>query len=157
MRNKKLIYILIPLVIIIWGAILFRFMDAFYPDENIEFTGTKNITNIPVTNYVADSFSLSLNYPDPFTKSIRRTVVAKPVIKKQPEPIKQVIVSPPNVKYNGTVKNQQTGKEIALVNINNNDYLMQNGKIIDGIELTKIFTDSIRVNYQQYTFTIIKK
>ena len=67
MKNKKYIYLLIPLTIVIWGLIIYKIVS--YKGDGYE-SFKKEIKNNNTQDIIIsdDTFSLFLNYPDPFLK-----------------------------------------------------------------------------------------
>src|ERR1051325_867816 len=157
MRNKKALYVLLPVVILIWGIIIYKFYKAFNSDEEIQQNNFSFSSLSPVKTTV-DTFSILADYRDPFLGKIAATPSSsdKPknqtkVEKSKPEPIVW-----PAIIYKGMIKNQKTGKQLYLVTINNQDNMMKPGDVFAEVELKKTFKDSIIVLYRKETKTIKK-
>ncbi|HAA10695.1 MAG TPA: hypothetical protein DCE41_02965, partial [Cytophagales bacterium] len=70
MKNKKTLYLLVPLVVGLWGLIGYRVWDAVKPEEE----EIDPISIVPLAASQADSVALyvpDLQYPDPFLKGVR--------------------------------------------------------------------------------------
>ena len=73
MKNKKIIYVLLPVVLIVWGYVGFSIFTFGEEEEEIE--------PIRIDQIVTDkdqkpmSKTLALNYADPFLKGVRNTPV----------------------------------------------------------------------------------
>ena len=64
MKNKKLKYILIPLVLVVWGVVLIRIFSYLRPSDSEIILPQKQA--VKSKQKKQDSFTLLLNYPDPF-------------------------------------------------------------------------------------------
>lgn len=150
LKSKKAIYVLLPLVLIVWGLILYKV-----------FTGLSDGPDLPVySNQVPsesveratepDTFSIHANYRDPF---LGKLLSKKPVVKKSKKPKKvlkkpPVVIRWPSITYGGMVRNQQSQKMVAMVKISGKDNLMKEGEELDGIQLVKVYRDSIQLGFQ---------
>jgi hypothetical protein len=70
MKNKRIIYFLLPAVLIIWGLIIFRAVAFLNRNDRINYKKTSEGLKTQLTGNV-DTFSLLLNYPDTFLLSTR--------------------------------------------------------------------------------------
>ncbi|MBW8050715.1 MAG: hypothetical protein FVQ77_10360 [Cytophagales bacterium] len=162
MKNKKLTYFLIVLLVFIWGLIFYKiFVGVFDGSNNYVIA---NIQKKPVKDIIitSDTFTIKANYRDPFlaqtysnvAKKTKKKIVTKPVIKK---PIEAVLpIRWPVIKYLGSIKNQKTNKEVAMININRKEKLISVGDTVTGIRLLKIYGDSVQVVYEKEK-KVIKK
>lgn len=156
MKNKKTLYYLIPINLIVWGFVLYRIITFGNntPHENVNFSAPL-ITNTKLA-VTPDTFHLLLNYSDPFLKKNKITAYKQGSItkkenssyqkeKKSESPkIKNEILWP-DIIFRGMVHNRKTGKTIALVFIEGNELSMQTGEKYKQIKLLHIYTDSIKV------------
>ncbi len=163
MKNKKMTYVLLATVVVVWGLIFYRL-----------FTGVENSTpvNASVDTQVVqndvkveiDSFNLILDYRDPFKviKNIKPITQVKPqrVVKKvevkEEEKEKVLPVDWSFIAYRGIFKNEKKMKKTGLVTINNHDYVVAEGDSVAQISVKKLFKDSIGVFYKG-SFSYIKK
>lgn len=150
LKNKKAIYVLLPLVIAIWGMISYRIYSAVNSSsesrEEVFFQA-----GFTPPKALVDTFSLIANYRDPFLgKTIVETESEKPkspVIKKE-KPKPEAIVWPAIV-YKGMIKNQKSNKQLCLVSIAGQDNMMKEGDVATEVELKKITKDSIEVIFKK--------
>jgi hypothetical protein len=148
MKNKKLLYLLVPLVLCIWGIIGYRIFssmndadDAIAPD----YTQWKDNSS---ESFATDTFSLLLNYRNPFGNEteVRRSVNVKPASKttavlKTNAPI-------PKITYKGSIINKTSKQRVYLVDINGKSVFLQPGIKSEGIALKKVYNDSLLINYE---------
>ena len=144
MKNKKSLYILIPLVAIVWGLIIFRIIkmtqnDAYVLPQQSKAYVKKDSIVIPKLK------KLNLNYPDPFLK---KEAISGEMQEKEfhslfynnPEPEKTK-VEWPDIVYKGMVEN---GKAmLGVVEIDKKRHLLSAQDQMEELTLIKIYTDSI--------------
>jgi len=151
LKNKKAIYLLIPLNLFIWGFFIYRFYSAFSEtDQPI----TKSETRITKAFELKDTltYKLLLDYKDPFLKEQLHTESnfaasqAEPKTKKQSPAKEPVIIIPkqlPDIKYLGLIKNNTSGQSTALVSVNGQSKLIKQNESIDGIVFKSFSKDSL--------------
>lgn len=162
MNKKKVNYILIPVVLLIWGYIAYIIINGFSKEEKT-FTINNRLSPIEIDSVKSDSFVLQANYIDPFLKNktyqtsrSSSKIISKPKINT---PKKEVIKPSVNwnfIHYHGRIKNQKTGKHVAMMNISGKDYLINEGESKDDVKLIKLLEDSIKISYQK-EYAFIKK
>lgn len=160
MKNKKLTYILIPIVIVIWGyAILQLFKDEKQVNNNVSRPLIEDDT------LFKDSLQfkkLQFYFQDPFLN--RKIVKNKYSISngstfqkqknnyiKKVTPLIKTQVKWPNISYGGTINNAK-----ALITVNNKLEILNVMDEFESIKILNIYEDSIRVRYKQEDKTIIK-
>ena len=164
MKNKKLIYILLPLVIGIWITIIIKIFSFSNGSQNPINNNIINLQDTQVKQEV-DTFIIIADYPDPFFrhgKNIKSNInpIAQDIKKKQKiegEREKVKSVKWPQIDYGGLVNNNSKNQNIGFLKINNKDFLMKQGDTIEGIILEYIYKDSIQVNFKEDTRIIKKK
>ncbi|MFI5219067.1 MAG: hypothetical protein ACHQNT_06225 [Bacteroidia bacterium] len=155
MKNKKTVYILLPLAVLIWGIIIYKIILSLSPDETAMSSEQFNLPAATSSN-APDTFSIIANYRDPFLgkqASLNPAPVKALVIKKTLPPVSKPW---PDIKYNGTMKNASSKKEFAFVQINGKEYIMKLNEEEDDIKLLKIFKDSAVVAFGKEKKTVVK-
>lgn len=153
LKNKKAIYLLIPLNLLIWGFFAYRIFAAFNETEAVaeHVVTTQGKTRITIE---AGTYKLELGYKDPFLKDLKRDEYGdqqnqipneKPQIKnvvktKQPTAEPKLL---PEIKYMGLIKNTTTGSTTALVSVNGQSRLIKQNESIDGIVFKSFNKDSL--------------
>ena len=159
MKNKKLVYVLLVLSVFVWGWIVLKVVHAFTGDASSDTIKKKKASLISYKP-IKDSFSLLLNYDDPFYKrNLPRynygdgLQVARPNISKknkvfvQKEKAPVQIIDWSFIQFKGTIKRNSTGKTLALLNVSGRDYSIEEGREIEKVLLVKNCKDSILVKY----------
>ena len=150
MRNKKLaIYVLLPVVVIIWGAAIFQIFKVINPDsvaiKNLDFDKLPKSSK----NNMPDTFSIVANYRDPFLgrsenhlgQGIKYTVA--PVLKKP-----EIRIAWPALAYKGMIRNKKSNKQLVMVSIAGKTSMMNSGDEINGVGLIAISNDSVELSFQ---------
>lgn len=148
MKNKKLVYVLLPLVAIIWGVIIYRIYVQMSDKDNGAVAGfvlpaSKTADTLP------DTVKLLLNYRDPFQSySFQRQYQPKPnrgmdvfAETKQPKP--EFVW--PDIKFNGLIVNSQNKSKTGLFSFNGKSILVKEGDVVEGYKIIKLFNDSVTV------------
>lgn len=152
LKNKKALYILIPLNILIWGFFVYRIFLAYNREEPLQANDKMSSLG---TDFSKDSvnYSLTLTYQDPFLKknvhTFQKTNLApeEPVkqkkavdaIKNPPAPPKNL----PEIKYVGLIKNTSSGASTALVSVNGQSKLVKQNETLEGIQFKTFTRDSL--------------
>ena len=149
MKNKKLAYILFPVVLIVWGIVGYKLYVKFFGEENVVAANTEIVVE-DKANAFTDHFEIENNYRDPFlgnavreavvsTQSTiaplqRQTVVAPPVVKP-------VVYWPP-IKVGGIVNEKKFMGTVSGKNV-----LLNKGEQAYGVTFVKASKDSIWFKY----------
>ena len=166
MKNKKLIYLLLPLNIILWGYIGYSLYSSVKQPVNYKNSNLYSDNKV-LLNGAPDTFKLLLNYRDPFTGRVGHSGkvnsdnIAKPakpfILKKsQPKPEKSTLRWP-EIQYHGMMKNPGTQKMTTIITINQSNYIMKPGEMRDSVTLVKVYKDSVLVKLQSESKFIIKQ
>lgn len=151
--NKKIVYLLVVVFVLVWGYIFYKIYDYLSPDDQPQQTFQNHV--ISDTTSTEKSFHvLSLNYKDPFLgkqKMINRNQINSQNKKKDkpPLPIKTAkTVKWPKIEYKGTIRDNNEKKEIAFIKINDKYHFIKQKEIIDNVAVEEIFKDSIYINFE---------
>jgi hypothetical protein len=154
MDKKRLTYLLVIVVIAVWGNAIYRLF--FYLDNH---ASVKKDTNYSVTTLSFtsnDTFSIHEHTRDPFLGPLpqNRLIVKTPKVLKPIKIIPTIIW--PGISYTGMIRNQQSAKQLAMVVINGQSNIMKPGDSYMDIILNKVFKDSIILSLGKTTKTIHK-
>ena len=159
-QHKKIIFFLLTLVLIVWGIIFYRILSrSSLPTISVAPNITLKEENR--NQFLKDTFHIKANYRDPF---LGKLVFSDQCINLKPRPIrKQPTAKPsigttswPSISYGGLIKNQKSNKQLILIMINGENGLMKLGDQINGIELKKVYKDSIEVSMDRLSMIIRK-
>ncbi|TSE06680.1 hypothetical protein [Aquimarina algiphila] len=147
LKGKKALYILLPLVALIWGAIIVQVVDAFSDDDPVSL-GTTSVDIKPLKTKEREKFTLGIVERDPFLGTLYQPK------KKESKPrsrVKKVDLVWPSIRYKGVVSGQNSAKAIYLIEINGTDQLMNLRQTIDGITLQRGKSSSVLLRYKGKT------
>lgn len=149
MKNKRNTYILLVVVLIIWGLIAYKIISSLSSDDAEIPQQNTDVSFHPKPLKKADTFNIKTHERDPFLGTIEKPKKpSKPrVIHKEPE-----IEIP--ISYSGFIKDQNTGQKVFFVHINNQQYLMKVNEVIDNVKLVKGNENEITVSYNKNRKTI---
>lgn len=149
MKNKKNIYILLPIVLLIWGIVIFQFFSFTTSDDAADNKPTElNIKPLKITK--RDTFSINVNYRDPFlgkmyvpNSKIKNT---NATIKKQPK--KENTIVWPIIKYKGLISDTKDKTKIFILIISGQNYYMKIGDTANEVFLKSGDKESVYVKYK---------
>ena len=156
MKNKKLTYFLGFLVLIVWGIIIYRIFDTVVTGTEDDFIPVQNVMEQKDFNdysLPADTVHLLLNYKDPFRLTKQPDTVAKPLA--QLVAIRPLIPKPTFswnfVKYSGYTQSAGSKKLLAVMSINGQSAILQEGETVAEVKLVKKYQDSVKVTFKGIT------
>ena len=159
LQSKKSIYLLVPLVIIVWGLIGYKIINYTRDDTAKSISADvipdkKSTTDTPLPD------TLMLNYSDPFLKrgSTTRPPEAKPSLIFRTAftatPLPKVKVQWPAISLRCIIQNKTTTYYTANIMINNKEYLLSKGGMAEDITITDIDNRSITLQLGTEKHTI---
>ncbi|MDJ1501253.1 hypothetical protein [Xanthocytophaga agilis] len=166
MKNKKMMFVLLPAVILIWGLIIYRIVDAVQEKDVPDTYSEPNRKLHTSTTTLPDTVHLLVNYRDPFLGSgparIRRE--PSPSITSHPAqatssiqavhsstptvPAPKVVIAWPTVKYVGMIQNGSSQIKIAILKINGKSHLIAESCSEADITVQNIVQDSVGLQYR---------
>lgn len=149
MKNKKLSWFLLPVVLAIWGIIGWKVYAAMKQEPEEESVFADHSDLIGDTSFVPEDYELILDYRDPF---LGKTEVKKPktnsiaVIPPQP-PVKSTAETDvwPVITYSGLVREPKSGKTVGFLTIAGESCFVQTGDILGDLSVGKCNKDSVQV------------
>ena len=169
MKNKPLTIGLIIAVVGIWAWIVFSIFDFTKSSDIVQFKTNKQIGTTVFGDSVKQEYVLSLNYKDPFLKKgyvgkdnvhlIQNNTDASPVYSKVIKPVVVDVKADeplPVIQYAGRMQNAKIKKPLAILIINDTEYMMQEGDVHDGVLLNKILNDSVQLKFSKKVFYVRK-
>lgn len=158
MKNKKSIYILLPLVVLIWGVLIYQFFNLSSDKETPVSNATFEVKSYQFIK--PDTISINTNYRDPFLGKMysKPAVSSKKVyIKKNVVPfdnnLKPEIIQP-SIIYKGIVSDTKDNYQVFMVLIDDKTYLMKKGQTENGLQLLSGNRTSIKIKYNKKTQVI---
>lgn len=129
MKKKKSIYLLLPLVLIIWGALIYQFFSYVSPAE-INAQNEQPLL-VAIEYKEPDTTAIEVNYRDPFTGRLENQ---KQSNSKQIQTSKNYDVNlnisdeeQVRIEYKGIVTDAANKNKVFMVIINEQSFLMRQG------------------------------
>lgn len=153
MKNKKSIYILLLVVLLIWGLVIYNFV-SWSPSGTPDIAEPGPVEAKPLDIVKRDTLILDADYRDPFLGKMHRpgntvTDAVKRKVKKQ-EPVVW-----PALQYKGIVSDNKDKIRVYMVVINGQAYLMGEKETAQEVTLKKGDRQSVTLSYKGRTTTIL--
>lgn len=153
MRSKKSIYLLIAILLIVWGIIVKK---IFFTSPQSAMTVTLSERQKSIEADVSDE--LVLDYPDPFLKNYQSTApsVSQPTVTSLPKNNSAKAKIPnPDIVFIGKISLGK--KSVYLFEMAKMQYDMQLGDEVNGFKLIRIYPDSVHFKSDETIFCIKKQ
>jgi hypothetical protein len=150
LKSKKSTYILIPMVIIVWGILFWKIFVGTGSNK----TSIIRKKQLPVLSNIKDTVVVpppKCNYPDPFLKPLGQSLKSS-VPEKEEEDVNKVlnrVVRWPRIEFLGTVKSRKSHSPLGVMKIGNDEYLVREGNEQMNIKVFYISVDSIGLELQR--------
>lgn len=144
MKNKKNIKILLPLVIIIWGLLIYNIYGAFYPDSpSLSKNRTKKFKAPTVKE--KETFELLPIKSDPFLGTLYQKSQNKQISSTKKSNKNSIW---PNILFQGIVSDKNAKTNVYIVNINGRQFLLRKGDTLQNIKVLKGTKTSLKLKYK---------
>lgn len=160
MKSKTTLWILIPAVLGIWGAIGWQVYAAMKGDEDNAAPKVISTEIDEDKQIVPDTFSLLLDYPDPFAVQSAKPKVN---VKSQSQITLPKTTAPvpeptqwPNIVYSGLVKQPSSGKMLGFMSVNGVSYFVKEGDEVGGVRVDNIAANQIIVQWNRQSKLVSK-
>jgi hypothetical protein len=154
MKNKKNIYILLPLVLLIWAAVMYQFFSFSSPDDTT-LTSSNDFKLKPFEIKKRDSVAINVNYRDPFLgklfvvqNSNSSALKKKTNIKKAKVVVEVPELVWPKTQYKGIVSDTKDKIKVYMLIIDGQTFLMKKGETQKGVFLKEGDRESIYIQYK---------
>ena len=163
MKDKRLTYILLPLVVVLWVVIGHRFYKAVKGDN------VTSVSVLPETIAIEEEgtipYEWQLNYADPFLKNTlssgslgMQETTSKRLVKLSTTERDIPLPAEWNkLKYLGMIRNNNTDKQIGIIMFQDTRKLVRVGDHIAGFVIEQIQKDSIRVRCAQQKKYVVRQ
>lgn len=164
-NNKKITYLLFPLVIIIWGLVIYRiFFESRVTPENLDVNVKPLVSKVEQES--KRSYRLIANYRDPFLSNLQSTGVDTEDTDTEEEHTgstnlrrRRTTVSRvrwPQITYGGFIEDDKKQEITILLNIQDRDYLVKEGDTIQQVFIKHFYKDSLVLVYNEEEKTLTK-
>lgn len=158
MKKKKTIYLMMPLIILVWGFVFFQVYNYFFSKPAYATEVVKEM--IRIDEIKQDTFSIVADYRDPFLgkkEQFRGNNSSSNTTKKRSKPTQTKIERPwPLITYNGMIKNNNSDRRVGIVNVDGKEYLVKEKDVVNDIIILAINKNEVNVRFQKENKTITK-
>ena len=151
MKNKTKTYILLTLVLGIWGVIGYKILSAANPTSPDMVQQRVDVSFNPKAKIETDTFSIQTVNRDPFLGTL---LVKKKSTPKKIKPKTPLIWKP--IIYHGIISNQNNKAKVFIISIENQQHLIKVGQTINEIKLVRGNNNSVLLSYKGEKKTISK-
>lgn len=144
MKKNKNIKILLPVVIIIWGLLIYKIVDAFSSDT-IQTTGSIKNDFTPPPKISKENFELQPIERDPFFGTMYQK---KKVQQTQPINKKKESITWPQIQYLGVVSDKESTASVYIININGIQYLFSKEQTWAEVTLLSGTSNTVSLKYK---------
>ena len=157
MEKKKLNYILIFVLVVVWGLVVYR---LFFKGKGTVVSTSPTMTVVEDVEVLSiDTFQLLSTYRDPFLGSIKKPVVYSaprpkvqkivPVVpKEKPKPIDWSFIH-----YKGSINSKD--RKTGLVNFRGQSMIVHEGDSLGDVYIKNILPNQITIIFKDSTKTLI--
>lgn len=159
MENKYMKYGLIAVVIVVWGAIIYRIVGGM-SGTDVPVAAARPRLKIE-TPIARGSFVLFADYPDPFIPEpdsidlidVKKNTTGAPMTVLATPPMASLKPAPPPtlesfLQYSGMIGNPDKKLKIAIINLHGKALLVKEKEKHDEVLIKKIDKDKIGVVYK---------
>lgn len=152
MIKKKKTYLLLIVVLGIWGTIGYQIFSKLNPEDAPVVAMSSNISFSPKQTTKKDTFSIHTKHRDPF--------LGKPYQSNQQKRVRSIsktkkdtVVFPP-ITYKGVISKQESAQNIYIIEVSGIQQLYKVGKTITDVKLIKGTKKSITISFKGKRKTI---
>jgi hypothetical protein len=149
LKNNKNIKILLPVVILIWGVLIYKIVDAF-TSEDVNVAKTQKTNFSPPTETQKDTFSLLPIKTDPFLGTVYSKL--RQAAQNVNTPHKPKTEQPwPDIGYFGIVADKKSTSSVYIVSVNGRQFLLKEGDTIQKLKVLKGSEENISIRFEGQT------
>ncbi|MCB0401207.1 MAG: hypothetical protein KDD41_03930 [Flavobacteriales bacterium] len=160
-KKKKIVYIMLPIILLVWGYVFFQFFSFFSSSPN--YAKADSDITVDIDEIQADTFSIVANYRDPFLGDQKIKVTSghssqtQKSNKQKPKQVTPVSEKKwPALQYKGMIKNNQSKARVGILNINGHEQLVKEKQILSDVTVLEINKDFIQLQFQNEKKTLQK-
>lgn len=164
MKQRRTRNIMLVVVALIWGLVIWRFMAG--GKDNSGVYSSSDVMDIPMVDgdFTPDSFSLSLDYRDPFLGGFQARKAEPSIdfaatpVQVTPAPVAPKAAEPPawtHFKYHGIVRDTKNDRRTGLLTADGRMIYVDEGMQYTGFKVIRIYADSIHIRTDAEDITLM--
>lgn len=151
MKSKKSIYILLPIVLIIWGMIIYQFFS--YTNSQVIEVQEELPLFVNIDYKEPDTTALDISHRDPFTGKLENAKENIGSTRKNAANASKMNAESKHeeqtkIEYKGIVSDVANKKKVFMVIIDNRTFLMKQGDKENEVELINGNRESITIKHK---------
>ncbi|MEM9001147.1 MAG: hypothetical protein AAGB24_12860 [Bacteroidota bacterium] len=152
MKKNKKTYVLLVVVLGIWGILGMKIVSAIHPSGHPADVVVLNERFTPDTvTTKKDTFVIAANYRDPFLGTLPR---AKVPPQKPKKAVKRILPPKKDVAYLGSIAQNGTQERMYFVSIDGQQHILGKHDRVQEVQLVRGSSTSITVRYGGHTTTV---
>tara|TARA_R110000796_G_scaffold81456_2_gene179406 strand:- start:4196 stop:4660 length:465 start_codon:yes stop_codon:yes gene_type:complete len=150
MQKNTKTYVLLALVLLIWGIVGYKLMN-WGASEELMATPIPVVDFKPKPQKEKDTFRIVAHYRDPFLGTALNSETASKIKKAKPK-----IEEPPMIAivYTGSITDSSTKQKIFFVTVNGQQQIMKPKDSFSEVKLLSGSSEQIKVEYHHKQMTI---
>ena len=152
MKGKTKQYLLLALVLAIWGVIGYRFMS--FTEDGVERIDPIRLKSTNLPKEKSQEYQFKLNYADPFLRNLE--VEEEPVLQEEyiPDPVRTSFLRIPEVQLKGIVSSKTTRAALIQVNGHSN-HMVTLGQEFEGFKLIDLKENQVKLYFENADSTVV--
>ncbi len=155
---------MLPTTILVWAYVVYSVFDFNNPQSSSGKKSEKVLSDEPFNSTLTDTFSLLLNYNDPFLKEYKpqRISVNKNSTGVKPKTVAPVVVKVndsekwPAIVFSGKISSNKDDKQLCIMKVDGTDYIVAKGQQAGEVSVIDVYNDSVLVAYKGNKKTFLK-
>lgn len=156
MKNKKNIYILLPIVLFIWGIVIYQFFSFTTPEDGLIENTSAELNIKPFKVKERTAFSINTAYRDPFlgktyadpTAITNSTHKKNTAARHKKQTAQEESIVWPSIHYKGTISDSKQKNKLYIMVIDGQNFYMKKGDTQNEIFLKDGDKESVYVKYK---------
>ena len=154
MKNKTKTYILLALVIGVWGVIGYRILETVSPSDVNPTAQNFDMSFNPKHTITVDTFSVQIANRDPFLGTL---LTKKKVVKKSNKTIPKPEINWKPIIYHGIIQKEDGKTKLFIISIGGQQRILKKGQVFDETKLVKGSEKEITMQYKGKRKTFSKQ
>ena len=147
---------------------MYKLYKAYFPDEELQEMFVEEQIDVQQLANSRDIYQLEERYKDPFLRSggfvfnstdleNGENNVASKIVKQPPKPVHKPALKWPELVYGGSIAKLNSKNKKVILTIGEKEHLLQEGDIVNEVEVIGVYKDSIRLSYKTEEKTFPRK
>ncbi|MFD0963846.1 hypothetical protein [Pseudofulvibacter geojedonensis] len=150
MDKKKKTYLLLVVVLGLWGTIGYKIISALNPEESEVLVENISVDFSPEKTKI-DTFSITQVKRDPFLGKLSQSINKTNQFGNKNSKNNESVTPWPQIQYQGIVKKQGGSSKIFIITINQQQYLLKKNQEVERVKLIKGTSKEVYLRFNKET------